>query len=217
MSERAKPERARAPGTPVHSLFFPAFAVYVLVAPLYYASIDVIPLMLLELAAVGFLYFNLVVRRAPLELSRTLSAGLAILLVYPLIQLLPLPEAWWRALPGHAEYVAAVDRFAAGIFIRGSIVLRHTLSLVPWATEAGWLALLPPLACFVAAMRLRSEDAAKLLLFMSIFAGAQGLLGLLQVGAGGGSIFHFRVGETYGTAVGTFVNRNHYAALLAMT
>ena len=44
--------RAASAGT----LFFQVFAVYVLLAPLYYASIDVIPLMLLELAAIGFLF-----------------------------------------------------------------------------------------------------------------------------------------------------------------
>jgi hypothetical protein len=198
-------------------LFFLCFAAYVLVAPLYYASVDTLPLLLLELAAIGFLFMVVVVRRTSLALPRTLVAGIAILLVYPMIQLVPLPETWWRAIPGHSEYVAALDRFAAHVIGQGTIAIRHTLSVVPSDTEAGWLALLPPLACFAAALTLRVDDLPKLMLAMAVLAGLEGLLGLLQVGAGGGSIFYFRTGETYGTAVGTFVNRNHYAALLAMS
>jgi O-antigen ligase len=127
--------------------------------------------------------------------------------------LLPIPESWWRALPGHAEYITALDLFASAEVSS----VRRTVSIVPESTEYGWLALLPPLACLLAVLRLRAEHVSKLLLFMVAFAGLEGLLGLLQVGAGGESIFYFRTGNTYGTAVGTFGNRNHLAGLLAMT
>ena len=49
-----------------------------------------------------------------------------------------------------------------------------------------------------------------------MFAGVESLLGLLQVGAGGQSIFYLRNDQAFGTATGTFVNRNHLAAMLAM-
>ena len=51
---------------------------------------------------------------------------------------------------------------------------------------------------------------------MAVFTGVEGLLGLLQVGAGGDSIFYLRNDQAFGTATGTFVNRDHFAAMLAM-
>lgn len=217
MADEANTETFGRAAPPAGSLFFLCFAAYILVAPLYYASVSTVPLLLLELAAIAFLFVVLVLHRAPIALPATFIAGVGILVVYPLIQLVPMPEAWWRHLPGHAEYVAAVDRFAAGVIADGAVAIRHTLSVVPGATEDGWLALLPPLACLLAALRLRPDDVPKLLVAMSVLAGLEGLLGLLQVGAGGASIFYFRTGDAYGTAVGTFVNRNHLAGMLAMT
>ena len=88
--------------------------------------------------------------------------------------------------------------------------------MVPSATEAGWLALLPPLACFFAVQWLLPGHVVRLLLAMAIFAGARGVLGLLQVRAGRDSIFYWLSDIAYGTASGTFVNHNHFAAMLAM-
>ncbi len=91
---------------PAGSTFFWLFAVFLLLAPLYKASNRPLPLLLLELAAVGFL-FALVsaVRRArrSLALPRPMRIALGILLVYPLVQLVPLPDALWRVIPGHAR------------------------------------------------------------------------------------------------------------------
>lgn len=209
----AVPTRIVSNVEPAGSTFFWSFVFFLLFAPLFNAGNRPLPLLLLELGAVGFLFVILAFHRAPLSLPRALTAALAVLLVYPLIQLLALPEASWRALPGHAEYVAALDRFAGGDII----AVRRTLSVVPTATEYGWLALLPPLACLLVVLRLRAEHVTKLLLFMAAFAGLEGLLGLLQVGAGSDSIFYLRTGDAYGTAVGTFANRNHLAGMLAMT
>ena len=136
------------------------------------------------------------------------------LLVYPLVQLVPLPDALWRALPGHGEYAAVLDRFAAG---DGAGAWR-AISVIPSATEYGWLALLPPLACLLGALRLSPAHVARLLLLLAIFAGAEGVLGLLQVGPSGGGMLYFGNEEPgQYVAIGTFVNRNHLAALLAMT
>lgn len=216
MIEGAQPEATHYYRRSASPLFFWSLATFVLVSPLYYASILPLPQMLLQLGAIGFLFVIIVVQRAPWVLPRTLVAGLAVMIAYPLIQLLPLPDALWRALPGHHEYVAALDRFAAGIADQGRAGVRHTLSVVPAATEAGWLALLPPLACFLAATRLRADDVPKLLLLMTVFAGLEGLLGLLQVSASG-PILQPRAQAATGIASGTFVNKNHFAGLLAMT
>lgn len=193
-------------------MFFYAFAAFLVLAPLYKAGNRPLPLLLLELAAVGFLFAIFAVQRAPVALPRTLWAAIAILLAYPLLQLVPLPQALWNVLPGHAAYAGVLERFAApdasGIW--------RAISVVPAATEAGWLAMLPPLACLLGATRLSPAHAARLLLILAVFAGLESLLGLMQVGAGADSPLVFGVRTAYGAAIGTFVNRNHLAAMLAM-
>lgn len=193
-------------------MFYCSFVFFLLLAPLYKAGNRPLPLMLLELAAVGFLFVIVGVHRQPLSLPRTLWIAIGLLLGYPLVQLLPLPVSLWSALPGHAEYATVLEKFAA----TGVAGVWRAISIIPSATEAGWLALLPPLACLLAVLRLGSSQVARLLLLMAVFAGLEGFLGLMQVGAGGDSIFYLRNSQAYGTAVGTFVNRNHLAAMLAM-
>ena len=118
----------------------------------------------------------------------------------------------WRALPGHAPYAAVLEQFAAP----GGRASDRAISWCPPATEYGWLALLPPLACLLAVQWLAPAQVVRLLLLLAIFTGVEGLLGLVQVGMGGESIFYLRNDQAYGTATGTFVNRNHLAAMLAM-
>jgi O-antigen ligase len=66
-------------------------------------------------------------------------------------------------------------------------------------------------------LRLSHAHAARLLLLLAILAGAEGVLGLLQVGPSGGGMLYFGNEEPgQYVAIGTFVNRNHLAALLAM-
>ncbi len=195
-------------------MFFYCFALYLLLAPLYKAGNRPVPLLVLELAAIGILFVILIVHRAPLAVPRALATAIAFLLVYPLVQLIPLPEGLWRLLPGHAEYAVVRERFAAA----GGAGSWNAISVIPSATEYGWLALLPALACLFGANRLAPARAAQLLLVMAILAGVEGLLGLLQVGPSGGGILYLGNEEPgQYVAIGTFVNRNHFAAMLAMS
>ena len=199
---------------PAGSTFFWAFALFVLLAPVYKAANRALPLLLLETAAIGFLaVLALQWRGACLRaLPQSLRIALAIMLVYPLLQLVPLPQAVWRALPGHAAYAAVLDGFATP----GSGHAARALSLVPAATEYGWLALLPPLACLIAVPALTPAQVVRLLTLMAAFAGVEGLLGLVQVGGGGEAFLGLRESPAIGVATGTFVNRNHLATMLAM-
>src|SRR5258708_32489737 len=90
------------------------------------------------------------------------------------------------------------------------------ISIVQTATEAGWLALLPALACFMAVQWFVPGHVVRVLLAMAIFAGIEALIGLLQVRAGRDSIFYWLSDVAHGTASGTFVNHNHFAAMVAM-
>lgn len=200
---------------PVGSTFFWSFALFVLAAPLYKGGNRALPLLALELAAIGFLLALALRRRrgaALPRLPRLVVAALAVLLVYPLLQLVPLPDALWRALPGRSGYAALIEQFAAP----GADRARLAISLVPSATEYGWLALLPPLAALLAVRALAPAQVVTLLAAMTVLAGLQGLFGLLQVASGTDSILYLGNTGTYGTATGTFVNRNHLAAMLAM-
>jgi O-antigen ligase len=198
---------------PAGSTFFYSFAALLVLAPLYKGGNRPLPLLLIELAAIGFLFAIFAVHRAPITLPRTMWTAIAILFVYPLIQLIPLPQSIWQMLPGHAAYANVFERFAA----KDSSGIWRAISVIPGETEAGWLAMFPALACMLAAKRLSPAHAARLLLFMAIFAGLESFLGLLQVGAGGESILYFGNMTAYGAATGTFINRNHLAAMLAMT
>ena len=60
---------------PAGSMFFCCFAAFLLLAPLYKAGNRPLPLLLLELAAIGFLFVIVAVHRAPLGLPRTLTVG----------------------------------------------------------------------------------------------------------------------------------------------
>jgi O-antigen ligase len=195
-------------------MFFYCLAIVLVLAPLYKAGNRPLPLLALELAAVGLLFVIVAVHRAPLALPWPLGVAIALLLGYPILQLIPIPESLWRVLPGHAAYAPVLERFAA---TDGSNVWR-AISVIPSATEYGLLALLPPLACLLAVMRLRPSDCARLLLVLMVCAGAESLLGLLQVAPGGGGALYFGNEEPgQYVAIGTFVNRNHLAAMLAMS
>jgi hypothetical protein len=195
-------------------MFFYAFATFLLLAPLYKAGNRSLPLLLLELGAIGFLFVIVAVHRAPLTLPRMLATAIGLMAVYPLMQLIPLPATLWRILPGHAEYAAVVERFVTP----GGAGMWRAISVVPSATEYGWLALLPPLASFLAALRLSTTQAARLLLMMAVFVGAEALLGLLQIAPASRGMLYFGNEEPgQYVAIGTFINKNHLAAMLAMT
>src|SRR6185295_7166912 len=49
-----------------------------------------------------------------------------------------------------------------------------------------------------------------------VFTGAEALFGLLQVRAGRDSIFYWLSDVAHGTSAGTFVNHNHFAAMLGL-
>jgi len=193
-------------------MFFCCLAATLLLAPLFRAGNRPLPLLLLELAAIGFL-LAIVVQRHVVVVPRALVIGLGLLLAYPLLQLVPLPETVWRSLPGHGEYASVLDRYAGDA---GGGAWR-AISVIPTATEYGWLALLPPLACFLGVLCLAPHHVARLVLLFVVLAGAEGVLGLLQIGPGGGGVLYFGNEEPgQYVAIGTFVNRNHLAAMLAM-
>lgn len=207
MNSNDRPVRKR------DGLYYFAFfllAATLLFAPLIKGGNRPFPLLTLELAALLLLVYPLMrpvfLRRLPLGFL----IGLALLILLPMIQLLPIPFTIWQTLPGREIYAEALAAFG----LSGDAGMRP-LSLVPRATEAAWLALLPPLAVFLVAVSLR-ETALRRLVYLFIgIASMQAILALVQFGGGATTTFRLSLNDI-GTGVGTYVNRNHLAGLLAM-
>ena len=198
-------------------LFF-GMAATLVFAPLCLGTWRPLPLMVLELAALGLLGVLWVPEQvlagtpAPGEashagrgrpMSQPLRIFLLLLFLLPLTQLLPVPMALWAELPGRAFYAGAM-RLAGDV---GEGFGWRAMSLIPSTTEAAWLTLLPPLAVFLVALRLDRERLLVLVMvFLSIAAG-EALLGLIQYG---------QSWMSDGNALGTYTNRSHLAGLLEM-
>lgn len=168
--------------------------------------------MLLELAALGLLVYCLWRPRFVEHLSRPILWALGALFVYPLLQLLPLPEPLWSMLPGrsyYAELLAVADP-------SGGALAWRPISLFPAMTESAWLALLPPLAVFLIAVGLPSKNLRYLVLIFLAIALFEALLGLIQYGEGPSSIFRLGNPHYADSATGTYVSRNHLGGLLVM-
>ena len=193
-------------------LFYGLIALLVF-APLFRGGNRPLPLLVMELAALALLVWRFWSPPAGGQpLSRPARIFLALLFLLPLTQLFPIPIALWGSLPGREFYAEALRQVDAG----GAGFDWRAISLIPAATEAAGLALLPPLAIFLAAVNL---DSRRLLVLVWVFLGiatAEALLGLIQYGDGPDSVF--RLGNTLmgGSASGTYVNRNHLAGLLEM-
>ena len=126
------------------------------------------------------------------------------------IQLIPLPPDLWAALPGRERYLEAAA--AAGMDQPW-----RPISLTPDLTLNSLLALLPPLAALVGIAALNREQRYALLPILIAVACASAVLGIAQLNAGSRSpVFLYNVTHD-GSAVGFFANRNHQAALLAIT
>jgi O-antigen ligase len=144
------------------------------------------------------------------RIPATVAWGVGLLVVAPLLQLLPLPADWWARIPGHAPYARALA--VAG----GADDALRPITVHAYATQYAWLALIPCIAIFLLVQRLDRREMRRLVIVFLAVATGEALLGIMQVGAAPGSAL--ALGNPYGggAATGTYVNRNHFAALMAM-
>ena len=178
-------------------------------APLIMGGNRPLPLLILELAAIALLFLLLLRPSFEQHLSRPLLIALGLLVALPLVQLLPLPEFVWNWLPGRDFYAAASS--AAGVTPK-----YRTVSLIPNATESALLALLVPLAVFLATV---STSEAQLKQLINLFIGLaviQAIIGLAQFGTGSMTVLASLEGEGVSAAHGTYPNSDHLAGLLEM-
>jgi O-antigen ligase len=131
------------------------------------------------------------------------------ILVYPLLQMLPLPRTWLSLISPQRELW--LDR-------AGEIVGMHgwtSLSYVPLNSFSGWLwwIFLAGFALLLKRMLRNAHTYALLFRILFFVAGLEALYGLLQVLIPSMGVFGINSGPE---ARGTFLNRDHYAAFLGM-
>ena len=181
-------------------------------APLFRGGNRPMPLLLLE--GVGLLGIAaLAWSRSPGlvvgALPATLRWGLVILLGAPLLQLIPIPTSWWLALPGREAYGGVLEVAGVGEGWR-------PLTINARATEYAWLALIPCVAIFLLVQVLARRQVRALALVFVGVAVFEAVLGIVQVGVGKDSILTLGNPFGGGAATGTYINKNHFAGLMAM-
>ncbi|MBC8023669.1 MAG: O-antigen ligase family protein [Burkholderiales bacterium] len=168
-----------------------------------------LPLAILECAGIAIIAM-VAWSPSPLRaLPATLRWGAALLIAVPLLQLVPVPMAWWAMIPGHEPYAQVLET-------AGEASGWRPITLHADATQYSWLVLVPCVAIFLAARRLERTALRRLAMVFVAMACVQAVLGVLQAGSAPGSPITF--GNPYGGAgaTGTYINKNHFAALMAM-
>lgn len=169
--------------------------------------------MLLQLVAVGLIGWALLAperERLTRRSKRLLALAAAILLLF-VVQLLPLPPGLWSRLPGR-------DLLVEGYVSLGLELPWIAISLAPYATLATALTLFPPLAAFLAVVRLNAVDETWLAITLILGALLCVLLGAVQTLGGFGPQASGYLYEITNTgAVGFFANANHMGTLLLAT
>jgi O-antigen ligase len=186
-------------------------AVTLIVAPLFRAGQPPVALLILELLALAILVVLLWTPQVK-PLTRPETLALLLLFAFPLPYLFPLPAGLFESLPGREQYAQTLSILGDGLedgWMR--------LSLLPRQTESAWLLLLLPTAVFLGTRALERETAFKLFLLVLGVAALQSIFGLMQFGNGPNSPLYLGMDRThFGSAVGTYTNRNHLAGLLEM-
>lgn len=187
-------------------------------APLFRAGLTPLAGMVAQLLAVALLAVALWTPRRLAALSPVEGLVLALLVLTPLLYLIPLPAGLVNALPGRALYgdaLARISALAPGV----DPPALEPLSLVPFETASAALAMLLPVAVFIAVRMLDAAGVRRLVKLLLALAALQGLIGLLQFGVAQGgleSAWGIRAGAG-GSGTGTYPNRNHLAGLIEMT
>ena len=186
-------------------------AAFIILAPLFRSGITPLATLLLELLAVaGFLTVWWDSERR-MALGRLEVLLLAVLALFPLLQLLPLPGLTRADLPGQTDYFVALQ--AAGVD-QGTA----TLSTIPRETLSGWLLLLIPIAVYLLTRATSVRNLRKVLTVMFVVAVAEAVLGLVQFGTSPSTVFYPTVDSAgVGNAVGTYASRNNFVGFMYLS
>jgi hypothetical protein len=141
-----------------------------------------------------------IVLRAPL-------AWLALLALWMVVQLIPLPASAWSTLPGR-DAIYRIDG------ILGQADIWRPISLTPSMTWNSLMSLVVPAAALLLFAGVEPEHRKRLLTALMIIGVASAALSLLQVWMKSDLLYFYRI-TNRGEMVGFFSNRNHHAIFLA--
>lgn len=146
-------------------------------------------------------------QRPSFAASRAMLAFVLAALALALIQLVPLPPAWWQGLPGRMPLADAIQA-------SGQPLPWAQWSMSPTATLNAAGSLIIPFVTLILAGNIEQTERRFTTTALLIFIGTSMVMGLLQFSTG---VFdNIFVNETPGVISGTFANRNHFALLLAI-
>lgn len=167
---------------------------------------DALGQIIVRVAAAATLFTAVLVFPARARLLPVVAL-LTLAIALPLLQLVPLPSAWWQALPGRTPFVDAAA-------ISGEASPWRQLSLSPGATRNALASLLVPTAML--SLLVGTDLTRRTLLPVAILGlvVASTLLGMLQ--GGGAGFDNPLINDSVGQVSGSFANRNHFALFLAM-
>lgn len=135
-------------------------------------------------------------------------AGLGLVLLLGIIQLIPLPPSIWTALPGR-EIAAAAG--AAGDIEQPW----RPIAMVPWRAWNALFALLVPAAAMLLAVACTEFDRRRVMFVVLLMMLVSIGLAALQVSSGYSEGFYLHRITSRDGATGLFANRNHFATVLS--
>jgi len=138
--------------------------------------------------------------------------ALTLLLLVGLAGLVPLGTDTWLALPGRELYAPIVKLLGAPEIALDSL----PLSIDAASTERAVMVVCTCIAVTLATLMLKRSSLLALLGAIAILAIIEALIGFLQLGFRGAASAFVLEYAGHARASGTFVNKNHYATLLAM-
>lgn len=147
---------------------------------------------------------------SPAARERQLSPGWRTLLVampaLPALQLIPLPPAWWHALPGGGDRQTVLA-------LIGAANSWQPLSIVPLDTAAAAVLAFAFAVLVGALVALRDRQFTGVLVALGILALLNISVGILQAGSGGSP--HLLARADHGALLGFFANKNHAGLAVA--
>ena len=137
-------------------------------------------------------------------------AALLVMAIAGAAALVATPPDMWLSLPGRAAYRSIVNELVSPEFAMGSL----PLSIDPRGTQRALCVLAPCIAIAVVVPFVSRASLLRLLGLFAVLATFEAMIGLIQLGFRGALVFDF---AGHSRASGTFVNKNHFATLLAMS
>ncbi len=157
---------------------------------------------------------TLLVRTRTSQLPRALAfwlLALTLLLLFTLITSISVPNSWWVNLPGRSAFSSVLETLADPAI--GITALPVTLA--PSRGLFSALLVASSLALSIAITQLNLRQRTVLLYTVVAIVVVQSLIGLAQIALPGASVVNIEyLGHV--RAAGTFVNKNHFATLVAM-